>query len=768
MMTLPVARFYLPMAALVWAFGASMAYGAENLPHIGYAFPSGAKQGSKLVVLVGGQNLEGVTNIFITGEKVSGQLVSFNRDLDPKGVRSLERAKAVIEGKMQSASADEKPDLERRLAIVMQQMSYQEPPPSDPEMMKYMMGMKQRKQINAQLTDLARLEVAVEADAAPGRREIRLATMKGVSEPLSFFVGRFDEAVEKEPNDTTRQATAIASLPAVLNGQILPGDIDRFRLKARKGQNLVFAVQARDLMPYLADAVPGWFQAAIALYDEAGKELAFGDHFRQYPDPLLAYTPQVDGDLIVEIRDSIYRGREDFVYRITVGEIPYVTGIFPIGGPLKGKTTVELSGWNLPSPKTVVETKSLEAGLISIAPFGAAAHNPVNFMVEDLPEIRSAGEHHTLASAQTVAFPAAINGRLEKPGDADYFKFSGKAGDRVIADVWARRVGSPLDSALRVFDGHGQVIQTNDDHTDEMAGLVTHHADSYLSFTLPETGEYTVALRDAQGKGGKEYAYRLRLSTPRPDFRLRVTPSCASIPSGGTAALDVHVQRIDGFEGEITLSLAKGGGGATLGGGQIKTLEKVVPITLTIPELSQESLLPQIVGTAKIGGKTVHHSAIAAEEMMQAFAYRHLVSAQELVLKVTDKPKLSLSLEVEDEANLPLAVNKEVSIPIRVLGMKKGAGGKGAEAVQKAFQKIALELESPMKGVSVVRMVHGNNGLEPAVIVKVDGAQIQTGATGNLVFNAYFMSEKAKNPLAGGGNRVFLCTLPAVSCQVVP
>ena len=29
---------------------------------------------------------------------------------------------------------------------------------------------------------------------------------------------------------------------------------------------------------------------------------------------------------------AIYRGREDFVYRITIGELPFVTSIFPLGG----------------------------------------------------------------------------------------------------------------------------------------------------------------------------------------------------------------------------------------------------------------------------------------------------------------------------------------------------------------------------------------------------------------------------------------------------
>ena len=101
-------------------------------------------------------------------------------------------------------------------------------------------------------------------------------------------------------------------------------------------------------MPYLADAVPGWFQAVLTLYDAAGKEVAYDDDFRFHPDPVLHYVVPNDGEYTVEIKDALYRGREDFVYRISIGELPFVTGIFPLGGKAGARTSVELSGWNLP------------------------------------------------------------------------------------------------------------------------------------------------------------------------------------------------------------------------------------------------------------------------------------------------------------------------------------------------------------------------------------------------------------------------------------
>ena len=165
-----------------------------------------------------------------------------------------------------------------------------------------------------------------------------------------------DRQITQPPTDMA------ITLPAIVNGRIkprlakpqggrperpfTPGDADRYRFSARQGQSLTIAASARELMPYLADAVPGWFQAVLTLYDASGKEVAYDDDFRFHPDPAIHYVAPTDGEYTVEIRDALYRGREDFVYRIAIGELPFVTDIFPLGGRTGARTTVELSGWN--------------------------------------------------------------------------------------------------------------------------------------------------------------------------------------------------------------------------------------------------------------------------------------------------------------------------------------------------------------------------------------------------------------------------------------
>ncbi len=127
-----------------------------------------------------------------------------------------------------------------------------------------------KRQPNDQLEEQVTLKLTVDADAEPGKRELRLLTDTAMSNPIWFHVGRWPEIREIEPNDVQPDDT-VGALPVVINGQIMPGDIDRFTFRARKGAKLVIEVGARDVIPYLADAVPGWFQAVMRLTDSSGE-----------------------------------------------------------------------------------------------------------------------------------------------------------------------------------------------------------------------------------------------------------------------------------------------------------------------------------------------------------------------------------------------------------------------------------------------------------------------------------------------------------------
>ncbi len=181
-----------------------------------------------------------------------------------------------------------------------------------------------------------------------------------------------------------------------------------------------------------------------------------------------------------------------------------------------------------------------------------------------------------------------VNGRIDKSGDWDVFRFDGHAGEQIVAEVCARRLDSPLDSVLKLTDAAGRQLAFNDDHEDKGSGLNTHHADALILATLPADGTYYIHLGDAQRQGGPEYAYRLRLSAPRPDFELRVCPSAINAGAGQTIPITVYALRKDGFSGDITLALQGVPRTFVLSGGVVPAGQDRVRATLTLPAVGRE------------------------------------------------------------------------------------------------------------------------------------------------------------------------------------
>jgi hypothetical protein len=385
--------------------------------------------------------------------------------------------------------------------------------------------------------------------------------------------------------------------------------------------------------------VPGWFQATLALYDGRGNEVKYVDDFLFHPDPVLYYKIPKTDDFTLVINDSIYRGREDFVYRVTVGEIPFVTSIFPRGGRNGESTTIDVDGWNLKVKKLTLPAIQREPGvqLIDIVE-PPSLSNRALFAVDTLPEVLEAEPNDGRDTAQKLSPPLIVNGRIDRSGDVDVFHFEGRAGGRIVAEVQARRLNSPLDSWLELTDANGKQLAVNDDNEDRGSGLTTHHADARICFTLPEGGTHFIRLKDAQNKGGAAYAYRLRVSARRPDFELRAVPSSLNARVGTSVSFTVYALRRDEFTDAVSIALKDPPPGFVLSGGEIPAKKDEAKLTLKVPAVpTQEPVRLVLQGKAVIKGSEVTRPVIPAEDMMQAFIYRHLVTVEDLLVSVTPR-----------------------------------------------------------------------------------------------------------------------------------
>jgi len=57
----------------------------------------------------------------------------------------------------------------------------------------------------------------------------------------------------------------------------------------------------------------------------------------------------------------------------------------------------------------------------------------------------------------TLPVPGTANGRLAK-AEADVWRFRAKKGERLVVEVQARRLGSPLDSSIEILDAQGKPV----------------------------------------------------------------------------------------------------------------------------------------------------------------------------------------------------------------------------------------------------------------------------------------------------------------------
>ncbi|MDD4871994.1 MAG: PPC domain-containing protein [Kiritimatiellae bacterium] len=775
----------------------------QNGPHIGYVYPAGGKAGTTFEVVIGGQFLTGLTNVFISGGGIQATITDLIRPITGKELndlrikmdellarkavvkndfkalenfRSFKNAKSIKDDKSDNKKNDATDDKEiEELKKKYANATWTAEDDRLINEVRRKISTNVRRPDNPAISEIATVQVTVDPDAKSGDREVRLGTPQGLTNPMLFKVGQMPEfskpAVKNLRSKITfkevqmglqskiakEKAEAKITLPVVVNGQIMPGAVDRFRFTARKGMRLVLASSARELIPYLADAVPGWFQATLTLYDSSGKEVAYDDDFRFNPDPVLYYEIPDDGDYVLEIKDSIYRGREDFVYRIVISEMPFITSIFPLGGPANASTMIELKGWNLPVTRMTVDNHDKTAGIYPVSVRkDDLVSNFAPFAVDNLPECVEKEPNSQHRTAQTLNLPVIVNGNIDHPDDRDFFKFEGKAGDEIIAEVNARRLNSPLDSKLVLSDSQGKEIVFNDDCEDKGSGLETHHADSCLRAKLPADGTYFVEIVDTQHQGSPEYAYRLRISAPRPDFVLRVVPSSINLRAGGTVPVTLYALRYDGFTNSITVALKDAPSGFRLSGTSISATQDQVRITLTAPPMPQKQPVQlNIEGRATIDGNVVVRPAVPAEDMMQAFAYRHLVPSKELRVGIGGRFQQRGVVKILSELPVKLpaggTVGVKLNIPEKIL----------------VDRKVAFELSEPPAGITIQKILPSAASTE--IILASESEKVKTGQKGNLIIKASAKRSGTPTKSKSKTNKQDsqMSTLPAVPFEIV-
>lgn len=392
-----------------------------------------------------------------------------------------------------------------------------------------------------------KIKVTVAPDAALGLREVRVVTDRGVSSLGELLV--VDEPVvaeTSEAHDSPEKAQPV-EVNRVVSGVIAAKEqVDWYRIAAKAGQELTFSLvgQRLDFKRHYQEA--GSSDPMLVLTDASGVEFAANDDY-YFGDPMLHHRVERDGEYFLAVRDVDYNGAAHFTYALRISDLPYVTSVYPLALPAIGPWAVtaggfglqhgelELSGLSCPSPPDVYSVQLLS---------GEAATNPVSVEVTDLP-IRDEAEPNDDRDRATPVevIRAALNGRIERLNDIDHYAFALKAGRPVRFEVKARRLGSGLDSHLRLLNAKGEPVATADDSS--------HTKDSVLTFTPPADGAYVLQVRDLLYRGGPTYPYCILAGEDEPDFEAACDDDKAGIGPGGAVPWFVRVTRRAGFDGPV-------------------------------------------------------------------------------------------------------------------------------------------------------------------------------------------------------------------------
>ncbi|MDB4637327.1 MAG: PPC domain-containing protein [Planctomycetaceae bacterium] len=214
-----------------------------------------------------------------------------------------------------------------------------------------------------------------------------------------------------------------------------------------------------------------------------------------------------------------------------IAQLPAITKITPQGIAPGQTTSVKISGGNLENVKDFsvsipaleivkltpeVEQKpnelSCDLTIPENTPNGIhslrvltdkGVSQPSLIVIDTLPVVAHTNQNKAPESAQSIPAVCTVEGHVDTLSKL-YFRFPGKTNQPFSLEVQARRLGSPLDPIVRLFDPNGRELTWSDDEP----GM---QGDCWLQTTLPADGEYTIELADIRYQGGGNHRFRLRI-----------------------------------------------------------------------------------------------------------------------------------------------------------------------------------------------------------------------------------------------------------------
>lgn len=577
-------------------------------------------------------------------------------------------------------------------------------------------------------------KIQIAPDAPLGTYDLRLVNRLGISNPVPFVVTDLQVIEEKENNDDVGTAQRVP-LNCVVTGAIGSRvDVDYFVFNGTKGQRVL--AQARTA------SIDSRLLAQLTLFDATGKQLGACRPIR-YHDSLLDVTLPASGDYVLRVTEFAHmQGGPDYRYFLALGSFPCIDAVYPLAVEPGKKSKVTVFGRNLPGgvldptaldhgtalERTIMtieaprleELRAATPGLGSVsnaavflprfefrAQNGVGVSNGFPMLLAQAPAVVEHEPNDTPETAQPLAVPCEVTGRLDHRSDHDWFSFSARKGDIFMIDVWSERLGVKTDLGLTVRDAlkKTNLVELEDNPVSlSPTRFPTASTDPpAYRFVAPADGSYLVQVRGMEGQKlfGVRQFYHLRILREKPDFHLVVLPAEDAragsniLHRGSCVRWQALIQREGGWNGPVELEVTGLPPGVlahkqVIGAGAAQG-SLVISSALDADRWAGEV---QIHGHAQVDGKPVERQAFAAG-----------IVTPSLNKQQADPPLTRV------ERNLVLAVGSRAPFSITSNGPNTITAGSKVE-LPLEVTRLAADFKAPVQ----IGPAEGPTGLPPGII----------------------------------------------------
>lgn len=151
----------------------------------------------------------------------------------------------------------------------------------------------------------------------------------------------------------------------------------------------------------------------------------------------------------------------------------------------------------------ILVPKEVAGGLLGISLIGPGGESKpcVVAINDETPRVVEKEPNDGFKQAMPVSVPMVIEGGFKQAQDVDVFRLEAKANEEYSIAIQSKRLGSPAEVLMTVYNAEGRTISTGE--------VTSDNPDQSINISVTKEGVYFISLLEANDQGGNIFNYRL-------------------------------------------------------------------------------------------------------------------------------------------------------------------------------------------------------------------------------------------------------------------